>query len=90
MSALFLLQVDIVGDSATGVKDVPLWDIISGASQGFGLVINVILALMLGYTVFIFVERFLALRKATKEEKGLTSKIKNYILEGKIDSARDY
>lgn len=90
MSLLFLLQVDIVGESATGVKDVPLWDVISGASQGFGLVINVILALMLGYTVFIFVERYLALRKANKEEKGLTAKVKTYIQEGKIDSARDY
>ena len=90
MSLSFLLQVDIVGESNTGVKDVPLWDIIAGASQGFGLVINVILALMLGYSIFIFVERFLALRKATKEEKGFVAKIKDYIMDGKIDAAKDY
>lgn len=90
MGLSFLLQVDIVGESSTGVKDVPLWDIIAGASQGFGLVINVILALMLGYSIFIFVERFLALRKATKEEKGFVAKIKDYIMDGKIDSAKDY
>lgn len=90
MSLSFLLQVDIVGQSNTGVEDVPLWDIIAGASQGFGLVINVILAAMLGYSIFIFVERFLALRKATKEEKGFVAKIKDYIMDGKIDSAKDY
>src|SRR5690606_6953959 len=45
---------------------------------------------MLGYAIFIFVERFLALRKATKEEKGFVAKIKDYIMDGKIDSAKDY
>jgi biopolymer transport protein ExbB len=90
MSLSFLLQIETVGENATGVKDVPLWDIISTSSQGFGLVINLILALMLGYSIFVFVERFLALRKATKEEQGFISKIKEYILEGKIDSAKDY
>lgn len=91
MSLSFLLQVDIVGKTtSTGVEDVPLWDIISDASQGFGLVINVILAAMLGYAIFIFVERYLALRKATKEEKGFVAKIKDYIMDGKIDSAKDY
>lgn len=91
MSLSFLLQVDIVGKTTnTGVEDVPLWDIISDASQGFGLVINVILAAMLGYSIFIFVERYLALRKATKEEKGFVAKIKDYIMDGKIDSAKDY
>jgi biopolymer transport protein ExbB len=45
---------------------------------------------MLGYAIFIFVERFLALRKASKEDKGFLQKIKDYILDGKIDSAKDY
>lgn len=90
MSLSFLLQIETVGENSTGVKDVPLWEVIGASSQGFGLVINVILALMLGYSIFVFVERFLALRKATKEENGFTSKIKDYILDGKIDSAKDY
>lgn len=90
MSLSFLLQVNVVDESNTGVKDVPLWDIIASASQGFGLVINIVLTLMLGYSIFIFVERYLALRKATKEEKGFVAKIKDYIMDGKIDSAKDY
>ncbi len=91
MSLSFLLQIETVGETtSTGVKDVPLWDIISGASQGFGLLINIILALMLGYAIFVFVERFLALRKANREEQGFISKIREYIMDGKIDSAKDY
>ena len=90
MSLSFLLEIEKVGESATGVKDVPLWEIIKGSSQGFGLVINVLLALMLGYAIFVFVERFLALRKANKEEQGFIAKIKDYIVDGKIDSAKDY
>lgn len=90
MSLAFLLQIETAEAAETGVKEVPIWDIIQKSSQGFGLVINVILALMLGYAIFVFVERFLALRKATKEEAGLISKIREYIMDGKIEMAKDY
>lgn len=90
MSLSFLLQGVVVENAADGVKDVPLWDIIKDSSQGFGLVINLILALMLGYAIFVFVERFFALRKATKEEQGFVNKIKEYLQDGKVDSAKDY
>ena len=92
MNLNFLLQT-VIGDTTmteTGVEQVPFWDVLKESSQGFGLVINVILALMLGYTIFVFVERYLALRKATKEEAGLLSKIREYIIDGKIDMAKDY
>jgi len=92
MNLNFLLQT-VIGDttaSETGVEQVAYWDVLKESSQGFGLVINIILALMLGYTIFVFVERYLALRKATKEEAGLLSKIREYIIGGKIDMAKDY
>jgi len=90
MSLSFLLQTVVVDNSSDGVEDVPLWEIIKEASQGFGLVIMVVLALMFGYAIFIFVERFLALRKASKEEQGFISKIKEYLMDGKVDAAKDY
>ena len=90
MISSFLLQIETVDQNSTGVKDVPLWEIIGASSQGFGLIINIILALMLGYVIFIFVERFLALRKATKEDKGFIRTIKDYIINNKIDSAKAY
>jgi biopolymer transport protein ExbB len=91
MSLSFLLQIETGVTTDTGVNEIPVWDILKDSSQtGFGLIINILLALMLGYAIFIFVERFLALRKASKEDKGFLQKIKDYILDGKIDSAKDY
>lgn len=90
MNLSYLLQIVDGSEPETGVEQVPIWDIIAESSKGFGLVINIILALMLGYAVFVFVERYLALRKASKEEAGLMSKIREYIMDGKIDQAKDY
>ncbi|MDC3253072.1 MotA/TolQ/ExbB proton channel family protein [Crocinitomicaceae bacterium] len=91
MNLTFLLQIETGVTTDTGVNEIPVWDILKDSSQtGFGLIINILLALMLGYSIFIFVERFLALRKASKEDKGFLQKIKDYILDGKIDSAKDY
>lgn len=84
--------MNVTGEEATdGVVQQSVWDIIVQASESmFGLFINVLLALMLGYAIFIFVERYLALRKASKEEAGFLAKIKDYIMDGKLDSAKDY
>ncbi|MEY3424729.1 MAG: hypothetical protein RL679_87, partial [Bacteroidota bacterium] len=70
MSFTFLLQITTGEAPATGVKDVPLWDIIDQSNGGIGWVINLILLLMFGYAIFVFVERYLALSKASKEEQG--------------------
>ena len=58
MSLSFLLQIQTQAEEAItdGVVDKPLWDIVKESSQGFGLIINVLLALMLGYAIFVFVE----------------------------------
>jgi biopolymer transport protein ExbB len=89
MSSNFLLQIKPVdGNELTGVKEIPLWDIIQDANAGIGWIINLSLMLMLGYVIFIFVERFLALRKASKEEGGFLSKIKEYLISGEIDAAK--
>jgi biopolymer transport protein ExbB len=41
------------------------------------------------YAIFIFVERFMALRKAGNEEDQFMSRIKDYVQEGKLDSAKN-
>ncbi len=42
-----------------------------------------------GVTIFIFVERFLAIRKSSKFDINFMNRIRDYILEGKIRSAVD-
>ncbi|MCH2224720.1 MAG: MotA/TolQ/ExbB proton channel family protein [Crocinitomicaceae bacterium] len=93
----FLLQIQTGDTTSNGAKDVPLWDILKGneelAQQGIGWsgwIIVIILAGMLGYAIFIFAERFFALRKALREEVGLIAKVRDYIMDGKVDQAKDF
>jgi biopolymer transport protein ExbB len=43
---------------------------------------------MFGYAIFVFVERYLALSKASKEEQGFLEKIKTSISSGNINEAK--
>jgi biopolymer transport protein ExbB len=93
MNLFFFLQSNPALTSGnktkTVVKDVPIWDIIDQSNGGIGWLINLILLIMLGYTVFVFVERFLALRKATKEDTGLLNNIKTHLANDNIQGAKD-
>jgi biopolymer transport protein ExbB len=94
MSLNFLLQIasaePLAAASKTGVVEKSLWQIVEDSNGSGGWIINLMLTLMLGYTIFVFVERFLAVQKASKEDNNFLSKVKEYILDGKIDQAKDY
>jgi biopolymer transport protein ExbB len=47
-----------------------------------------VLLVMLGYAIFVFVERFLALQKASKEEQGFLARVKDALSNGRIDEAK--
>lgn len=44
---------------------------------------------MSAYAIYVFVERFFALRKAMEEDSNFMDRIRDYIHDGKIDSARN-
>lgn len=48
----------------------------------------IILGIMLALAVYIFIERLITINKASKEDKSFMNRIKDYILDGKIDSAQ--
>jgi biopolymer transport protein ExbB len=97
MSIFHLLQITTTNQTqtapaevpSTGVKEVPIWDILQDSNAGIGWLVNLLLVLMFGYVIFIFVERYLAIRRASKAEADFMSKIKEYLKEGKIDQAKD-
>ncbi len=92
MSLNFLLQIDAATPAIvekTGVVDKSLWQIVQDSNGDGGWIINSLLTLMFGYTIFVFVERFLAVNRASKEEANFFQKVKEYILDGKIDAAKD-
>lgn len=53
----------------------------------YGGWIMVLLALLLAWAVYIFVERLIVMHRATQEDRSFMDRIKDYIHEGKIDSA---
>jgi biopolymer transport protein ExbB len=94
MSAInFLLQVTTAagseGNSDKKDVDVPIWKILEDSNAGIGWLVNLLLVLMLGYVIYIFVERYLAISRASKAEADFMFKIKGYIKEEKFDQAKD-
>ena len=53
----------------------------------YGGWIMIVLALLLAWAIYIFIERMVVLKHATKEDKSFMDRIRDYIHDGKIDSA---
>lgn len=71
----------IVANKATSTE-IPLWEM---AQKGGWIMIPLLILLLL--SVYIFIERTIAIKAASKEDPTFMNRIKDYILEGKIDSA---
>ncbi|MBP3426531.1 MAG: MotA/TolQ/ExbB proton channel family protein [Rikenellaceae bacterium] len=68
----------------TTSKSMSLWELF----QAGGWLMWVLLALG-GVVVFIFVERFMSIRKATQMDMNFMNRIRDYISDGRIDAALD-
>jgi len=83
-----LLQVNQVADTATnaaqgeGALTLSFFDL---AMKGGVIMIPIVVLLIL--SVYIFFERYFALKDASKEDTSFMNRIKDYIHEGKIDAA---
>lgn len=65
-------------------KEIPVWDLV--IEGGWTMIPLGILSIL---TVYIFVEKLLSINKALKDEKGFMGQVKEYLIDGKIDSARN-
>lgn len=54
----------------------------------YGGPIMIVLAVMLALGVYIFIERFITINKASQEDKTFMNRIKDYIHDGKLESAQ--
>lgn len=87
-----MLQIDTLTDVAQQMQmatveesvqeTINLWTMAS-----YGGWIMIILALLLAGAVYLFIERLVVLRAATQEDKTFMNQIKDYIHNGKMDSA---
>ncbi|MFA6925305.1 MAG: MotA/TolQ/ExbB proton channel family protein [Bacteroidales bacterium] len=89
----FLLQINTVTD--TVVKAVPQvattpkvdeLSLLSLIMKGGPIMIPIFLLLIIG--IYVFIERYITIKKALMVEKNFMSGIREFIHEGKIDSAR--
>ncbi len=67
---------------AAEVEPMNLW----AMAQNGGWIM-IVLAVLLAAAIYIFIERLVVLKSATKEDKSFMDRIRDYIHEGKIDSA---
>ncbi|PKP17004.1 MAG: biopolymer transporter ExbB [Bacteroidetes bacterium HGW-Bacteroidetes-21] len=80
-----LLQIDVANTTVAEVADkvsLSFWEM---ALKGGWIMIPILLLSVL--SVYIFIERFIAIKKAAKQDDSFMNNIKNYITEGKIDLA---
>ncbi len=69
-------------------SSISIWDLCFGGGA-FSVVLMCILFALFFVMVFIFVERFIAIRKATTIDKNFMNRIRDFISEGNIDAAID-
>jgi biopolymer transport protein ExbB len=77
-----ILQGGQVPVESTGQLELTLWDLV--VKGGWVMIPIILLSFIAAY---IFIERYYVIRQATKEDVNFMNRIKDYIHEGKIDSA---
>ncbi len=81
------LSDTVGGANAEPAKTIKIGKILWDAFESSWYILIPLLLMSL-YAVFIFVERFMALKRANKEEKEFMLKIKDYVHDGKLDAAK--
>jgi len=91
MKNLFLLQIsvtnsDMISNSAAEpvIEKIKVLDLVLMPG---GLWIMIPIFLMCGIAIYIFIERWLTISKAAKEERNFMNNIRDFIHSGKVDSA---
>jgi biopolymer transport protein ExbB len=81
MNLLLQIAPDFYSDAAVQ-PTMNLWTMAK-----YGGPIMIVLSLMLAFAIYLFIERLVTLKQASKEDKTFMNRIKDYIYDGKIESA---
>lgn len=85
MSVLLQIAADTTSNAAAGAQGEISMSLIDMAIKGGVIMIPILILSVIA--VYIFVERYFAVRKAAQEDINFMNRIKDYIHEGKIESA---
>ena len=75
--------MDMAAAVAQTKEKIPIMDL---AIKGGSIMIPIVLLLLV--SIYVFVERWIVISKASKNEAGLMYSIRDYILDGRLDSAK--
>ena len=90
---LFQIQTDLdtmmtaIQDTAVVVEQPVEESINLYTMAQYGGWIMIVLAILLAFALYLFIERLVVLTKATKEDKTFMNRIRDYIKDGNMDSA---
>ena len=82
-----LLQIDTIAAQAEQTLDVAQEPMNLWTMASYGGWIMIVLAVLLALAVYLFIERLVVIKNAKKEDKSFMDRIKDYIHDGKIESA---
>ena len=95
MLSFIVSQINMATEGAEGAtgmvqeeKTMPIMDLITQGGAG-GMLIMLTLFILSVIAVYIFIERFIAIRKGSHEDADFMNNIKNFIREGKLGEARN-
>ena len=77
-------MINLLQAAQTAANEIGLWELFSKGGW-----LMWVLLLLGGLTIFIFVERFIAIRSASGVDMNFMNRIRDYIYEGKIEAAID-
>ncbi len=87
---LTLLQISLPADSTSAEsveKTLSVWELVTSGGVG-GMLIMAVLAVLSVITVYIFVERLGAIKRANQMDANFMNNIRDHVTSGKIDAAR--
>lgn len=89
----FLLQPSVVNDSITNAASVVATNVAPAESVSYlsfilkGGILIVPIIILLFFCIYVIIERYLSIKKATKQDKNLVGDIKLQLKSGKLDNA---
>jgi biopolymer transport protein ExbB len=87
MLALFQQTVAATENILPEDKTLSIYKLIMGGGLGGQIIIG-ILFVLLAVSMYIYIERLLAINAASKEDKNFMNQIKDYVANGKLDAAK--
>jgi biopolymer transport protein ExbB len=80
------VAADSLGAAESAIETISIWQLIVDG----GWYIMAPLGILSIIAVYIFAERWMAISRASKEDKDFMNRIKDYVSDGKLDAARSF